>query len=241
MPRCAAVAALGLGLSAVAQVGAAPIVIDDFGQPNPEQFYVIGAINADPLLHKTSHASILGGERDLLVDVVGTAELTSATGTIGGGVFDFGSQDAVLASLQWDGVDADQLLPTRALVNAQGLTVDLTGGGMNGQLVLSFTNLDAGEESDTLPVSITLTGPAGATASFSGTIPEGIAPFDYVIPFASMSTAGGFSFGNVTSIGLTLNGGTTRPDADFGLDSFTAAPIPEPAALSLLGVAAFAA
>src|SRR5687768_14769107 len=210
MKRCATIAAVGLGLSATAQLRAAPIVIDDFAQPNPQQFYVIAAINADPLLHKTAHASILGGERDLLVDVVGTSNLTSASGTIGGGLYDFGSQDTVQTQLQYDGVDADQLLPTRALVNAQGLSVDLTGGGTNGQLVLSFTNLDAGEESDTLPVSITLTGPAGATASFTGTIPEGIAPFDYVVPFASMSTAGGFPFGNVTSIGLTLNGRTTR-------------------------------
>ena len=59
-------------------VSAAPITIDDFNQPNPEQFYVIAAINADPLLHKTAHPSILGGERDLLVDVIGSAALTTA-------------------------------------------------------------------------------------------------------------------------------------------------------------------
>ena len=46
-------AAIGASLLSAASASAASIVIDDFNQPNPQQFYVIAAINADPLLHKT--------------------------------------------------------------------------------------------------------------------------------------------------------------------------------------------
>lgn len=59
-----------------------------------------------------------------------------------------------------------------------------------------------------------------------------------MVEFTSLSTAGGFSFANVTSINLAFNDGATQPDADFGLDHFAATPIPEPTALSLLGLAA---
>jgi hypothetical protein len=214
---------------------AAPILIDDFGQPSPQQFYVVSAINADPLLHKTTHASILGGERDLLVDVDGTSNLTSATGTIGGGLFDFGSSDVVTAALQYDGIDADQVVPTRALVNAGGLSVDLTGGGTNDRFRLDFANIDAGTTQTLLGVDVFLTGPGGATATFAGATLESLTPTSYTIPFSSFGTAGPFSFASVSSITLTFNS-SLAPDVDFALDSFSA--VPEPTGLALLAVGA---
>jgi len=215
-------------------VSAASITIDDFNQPNPEQFYVIAAINADPLLHKTAHASILGGERDLLVDVIGSAALTTAAGTVGGGVFDFGTSGPVLAMLQYDGVDADQLLPTRALVNNQGLSVDLTGGGSNNALRLDFDSIDGGPPSTPLSYTITLTSPVAGVATRTGTLAETAGPQTYLIPFASFTPSVNFTFANVSSITLTLNGGTTQPDSDFRLSLFAA--VPEPHSVALLGI-----
>jgi hypothetical protein len=232
-------AALGLAVfsSAVfssAVASAAPIVIDDFGQPNPEQFYVIAAINADPLLHKTAHPSILGGERDLLVDVVGSSALTTAAGTVGGGELDFGTSGPVLGMLQYDGVDADQLLPTRALVNAQGLTVDLTGGGTNNALRLDFDSIDGGPPATPLSYTITLTSPLAGVATRTGTLAETASPQSYLIPFASFTPSVNFAFTNVSSITLTLNGGVTQPDSDFKLSLFAA--VPEPHSVALLGI-----
>jgi hypothetical protein len=234
--RVFSAAAVGLALLTTAVASAAPITIDDFGQPNPEQFYVIAAINADPLLHKTAHPSILGGERDLLVDVVGSAALTTAAGTVGGGVLDFGTSGPVLAMLQYDGVDADQLLPTRALVNAQAMSVDLTGGGSNNAFRLDFDSIDGGPPST--PVSYTLTvtslSPLAGTAVRTGTLAETAVPQSYLIPFASLTPSLNFSFVNVSSITLTLNGGTTQPDTDLRLSLFAA--VPEPHSVALLGM-----
>jgi hypothetical protein len=227
-------AAIGASLLSSASASAASIVIDDFNQPNPQQFYVIAAINADPLLHKTAHASILGGERDLLVDVIGNAALTTAAGTIGGGDIDFGSSGPVLAMLQYDGVDADQLLPTRALVNNQGLAIDLTGGGTNSAFRLDFDSIDGGPPSTPLSYTIALTSPGAGVATRTGTLAETASPLSYIVPFAGFTQAGGFTFANVTSVTLTLNGGTTQPDADYKLGLFAA--VPEPHSVVLLGM-----
>jgi len=43
-----------------------------------------------------------------------------------------------------------------------------------------------------------------------------------------------FTFANVSSITLTLNGGTTQPDSDFRLSLFAA--VPEPHSVALLGI-----
>jgi len=232
--RVLSTAALGLALSVTATASAAQITIDDFGQPNPEQFYVIAAINADPLLHKTAHPSILGGERDLLVDVIGSAALTAAAGTVGGGVLDFGTSGPVLAMLQYDGIDADQLLPTRALVNGQGLSVDLTGGGSNNAFRLDFDSIDGGPPSTPLSYTITLTSPLAGVATRSGTLAETGVPLSYLIPFASFTPSVNFTFTNVSSITMTLNGGITQPDTDFRLSLFAA--VPEPHSVALLGI-----
>ncbi|NQU22181.1 MAG: hypothetical protein HQ567_12930, partial [Candidatus Nealsonbacteria bacterium] len=59
------------------------LMIDPFDGPDPSDSYFISAVDADPLLIETTDASILGGERDLLVDVLGTSTPISASGTIG--------------------------------------------------------------------------------------------------------------------------------------------------------------
>jgi hypothetical protein len=227
-------AAIGASLLSPANASAASIVIDDFNQPNPQQFYVIAAINADPLLHKTVHGSILGGERDLLVDVIGNAALTTAAGTIGGGDLDFGSSGPVVATMQYDGVDADQLLPTRALVNNQGLAVDLTGGGTNSAFRLDFDSIDGGPPLTPLSYTITLTSPIAGVATRTGTLAETASPLSYFVPFSAFTQSVNFTFANVTGITLTLNGGTTQPDADYKLSLFAA--VPEPHSIALLGI-----
>ena len=50
---------------------AAPVVIDDFTTPGAPVAYVITLMSPDPHLVKSGGPGILGGERDLLVDVAG--------------------------------------------------------------------------------------------------------------------------------------------------------------------------
>ena len=224
----------GLILTAAASASAAQITIDDFGQPSPQTFYVIAAINADPLLHKTAHPSILGGERDMLVDVIGNASLTTAAGTIGDGTLDFGSSGPVVVGLQYDGLDADQLLPTRALVDGQGLSVDLTDAGANNAFRLDFDSVDGGPPSTPLSYSITLTSPLAGVAVLSGSLAETATAQTYLLPFAAFTPSVNFSFANVSSITLVLNGGATQPDADFKVSLFAA--VPEPHSVMLLAM-----
>jgi hypothetical protein len=217
--------------SAAPSLLAAPILIDDFSQPNPDNFYVINAINADPYLHKTTAGGILGGQRDLLIDVQGTPGLTTAVGSIGAGRLDFGSAGPVTAFLQYDGVDADVVGPPAALTDAGGLAANLTATG-NNALRLSFESVDGGIIAAPLAVKVNLTGPGG-TASFSGTIPESINPSVYNIPYASFATTGSFNFGSVSSLLVTLNPVPAASNVDFILTRIEA--VPEPGTLAIAG------
>jgi hypothetical protein len=222
-------------IAAVSSASAATVLIDDFSQPNPAAFYVVSALNPDPFLHKTTGAGILGGQRDLLIDVQGTPGLTTAVGSIGGGNFDFGSAGPVTAFLQYDGTDLDVVGPPAALTDGGALGADLTGGGTNNQLRFSFTSVDGGIIVNPLSVAVNLSGPGG-TASFTGTIPESVSPQAYSIPFASFATTGSFSFGTVSSLLIALNPVPAASNVDFQLTRIETVPEPGTLVLCALGL-----
>ena len=198
--------------------------IDSFTDPDPADVFFINAVDPNPLLLQESGAGILGGQRDLLVNVLGPSNPISANGFIGtisatSGVFNLGTASngpGTEASLQYDGVDAD----TTALNNAMGLSANLVAGGNNG-IRLDFNFLQVGTGT-TMDMHIAATGPGGATANFSNLIAANGSPFSVFIPFASFTTTGSFSFANVSSLQFDFNANGVQ-DVDFELDQTVAA------------------
>lgn len=208
---------------------ATPVLIDDFVALTGPGNYVIGLLQSNPYLLKQPGG--IGGERDLLVTVLGAAGPVSAVGTVGGGSFQFGTAGplASKATLQYDGFDPDT---AGALVNALGLNANLLDGGNNNGLRLEFGSVDGGSANGLL-VDITLTS-AGGGASFVGIIPDNPNPQNYDVLFSAFATTPGFSFAAVTSVQLTFNNnGATN--ADFNLRRIEAQGnlVPEPGSIVL--------
>ena len=98
----------------------------------------------------TSGGDILGGEREMLMEVVGSPTIFSGSGEVGlpAGTLQFGTfgEAPVKITLQYDGSDAGDS-ESLGLVDAMGLAdVDLTDGGSNWALAMDFVSLDAGDE-----------------------------------------------------------------------------------------------
>lgn len=204
------------------------LLIDDFELPNPAFSYnILSPTNPDPEVHKFAGAGVVGGERDLLIDVLGDPTFASATGTVGQsngqGLFEFASlTPGVQAILQYDGLDADDTTPDKALINARQLGgIDVSGGGIINGIRIDFTRLEVPGSNTLLDVQIRLTGPGAATATFTGTIPENPDPFSFFVPYSSFVLANSFSFGNVTSIEVDLNP-TGVQAVDFAIDRILA-------------------
>ena len=239
-PRCVStrIARLFLGtiiamsiLAQAASVLAAPVVIDDFSAPDTPATYVISLINSDPYVLKQFAA--LGGERDLLVDVLGSPTSVSAVGMVGAGEYQFGTSGPVasLATLQYDGIDV--LDTASSLVNAQGLSVDVTSGNTNNGFRLAFDSMDPGAAS-TLSVRITATS-AGGSASYFGAAAADPNPSNFDVLFTAFSEVGTFSFEAVTSLQFTFNELGSK-DADFQLTEISTRGglVPEPSSFALL-------
>jgi len=198
--------------------------IDDFSDPSPADVFFINAVDPNPLLLQESGPGIIGGQRDVLVNVLGPSNPISANGFVGtisatSGVFNLGTASngpGTEVSLQYDGIDAD----TTALNNAMTLNANLIAAGNNGfRLNFNFVQVGTGT---TMDMHILATGPGGATANFSMLIDESVDPFNLFIPYASFSTAGGFSFANVTGLQVNFNESGVQ-DVDFELDQIVAA------------------
>ena len=83
LPRGVAI----LAVLVAAQVGSnAAVVVDDFSTPEPMTAIVIDLLDPDPTLLETAGPPLaaVGGERDVLIDVMGTPGLVSFSGTVGG-------------------------------------------------------------------------------------------------------------------------------------------------------------
>ncbi len=221
----------GLFLVCIAVAGIstahAEFIIDDFDAPETITFPVISGYDPDPSLVETADAAILGGERDLLLDVMGTPRLVSFSGEIGGGNLQFNSSSpGTAATLQYDGVDMDVMGPPAALVNAEALgAVDLTAYGPG--FLLDLSSIDGGGAQVT---GIEIVVHSGATvATFADVIPDSNVPIQLEIPFASFSDPGVLSA--VTSIEFRFNPSGAE-DVDFTLEKV--AVVPEPATLMML-------
>ena len=238
--RRVVVAGLAVAWFAVLSVGtthALPIVIDDFSAPAPQAAYAISIAHPDPTLIETpdpSLLSIMAGERDLLVDVDGISGPVSATGTIGGGTYMFGTVGmGASATLQYDGLDTspggDIHTPSAILVNSEGLGgADLTDSGTNVGIRLDFLFIDGGAGT-VLGIEVEAHSTTGV-ATFSADIPHDPAPSSYLVPFAAFTDPAVLA--GATSLEITLNP-TAVHDVDFELD-YIGVEIPEPHSLALL-------
>ncbi len=204
----------------------AEFIIDDFAAPGAATVPVIGLLDASPYHLETGSAAILGGERDLLLEVMGTPSPSSFIGEIGGGSLKFSSSSpGTMLALQYDGVDTDTAGPPAALVNAQGLGgVDLTA--MGSAISLMFGEVDGGS-SQTTDISIEVRSSTG-TSTLAGTIADSAGATKYMAPFASFSDPSVFA--DVTAVEVLINAGGAK-NVDLTLDAIV---VPEPSALLLL-------
>lgn len=220
---------VSVGVFAIA--GAAPaladLIIDDFGEVALAA-QVISLINPDPTLASSADPGILGGERDLLLDVMGAAGPVAYSGSVGQGTLAFNSsQPGTAATLQYDGIDTDIFGPPAGLINNELLGgIDFTASGSG--LYLDFLSIDGGQVQTT---GIQIEAHNGAAVStFAGAIADAAAPFRYNVPFAAFSDPAVFS--HVTSLTLSINPAGAN-DVDFVLDLVG---VPEPGTLAFLGL-----
>jgi hypothetical protein len=218
------------------------IVVDDFDTPDTAEL-VFNLGNPNPpsaYLVKHTLPEVLGGERDILIEVLGTAKRFSVGAMIG---YDPASgigalqvatsgNPATRIALQYDGEDlADSV--ENGLVNAQDLSVDLTDGGTNDRFELKFAYSD-GVDDRGLDIGIIATSPTGGSLVYWGYVPDSIAPSVFSISFSEFTAQGDASFSNVSSLMFLFNFDGT-PNIDIGLDSIKA--VPEPSTSALLGIA----
>jgi len=229
---------LHLGVSAcafvmVTAISAQAYTIDLF--TSPRVVTVIDLNDPDPTLVKVNHVDTLGGQRDLLLDVLGTPGAVSYAGTIGEGSFVFNSgSPGVAATLQYDGIDADVVGPPASLVNAEGLGgFDLTAGGTD-RFNLDFTRIDGGDYQYT-DIEIEVHNGADV-ALFVGTIPDSSIPIRYDVLFSSF-TGITSALSSATSLEIRFNP-TSHSDVDFTMTGSIGTP--EPATMGLLALGGLA-
>jgi len=195
---------------------AGSLPVDSFDDPGSADTYAIKALNSSPF---TSPASPPPGsptdltdmERVLVVEVIGTPGMTSASGSIGAGTYNFGSNGPA---------------PTTATLTytatSPTATVDLTNDDANTAVRFDLIILETGVGEPDLDFSVEMTG-GGDTATFSGAIPnDPNNPTSYVLPFSAFTTTGSLSpeevAAQVDEIVIVFND-PAQPDVDFILDS----------------------
>ncbi|MEX2189032.1 MAG: PEP-CTERM sorting domain-containing protein [Pirellulales bacterium] len=248
---------IALAVLAVALISspsfAATILIDDFRDANhfplaeSQQGWGIPLftqVNPFIMEHTQQVGTILGSERDVEIRVTTTPKGVAAFGVIGDvdeedsgteGEFDFGSSSTarVMATLEYDGLDAGEVA-AGSLTNALGLGgVDFTAGG-NNMFLLMFRTVDPAPNKTGIGLRIEVTS-AGGSATWTGTVPESADPFDFTVPFAAFDAQAPLSA--ATSIRFIFNGnGTPDTAVDFNLKSIAAVPEPASLAMACMGI-----
>lgn len=224
----ALVAAASLGVSA----HAAGILIDDFAS-KPSSFFIIGTPTPpfypnDTPLKESGLPTTIGGERDTLVEVLGTPTPQSAQFLLGveqpsfpTGVFHVATagNPASTATLTYDG---------------DGVTALDLAVPTNGKFVIDFLTVDSPGSPSGLKVDIQLTSVGGGTASFSDFAPETAIASTFSAPLASFLKSAEFDSEHISGITFVFNGAGLA-DADFTVDNLRA--VPEPSTLALAGTA----
>jgi uncharacterized repeat protein (TIGR01451 family) len=217
-----------------------PTNIDNFNDPNPvnagSTYAITGptASNPNPTLITQTGTGIVGGVRNLAVDVLGNPNPISAEGFVGTangqGVFNFGTASSGPGSegiLQYSAAAETLTGPgnTLPLSNQQGLNVDLTAGGANA-LRADFEYLQlAGGPLATIDVEVNLTSTGGGTATISTTAQQNGSAFTVNTAFSNFTTNGTFSFQHVTSVQYVFNSAGAS-DVDFELNQIVTSPLP---------------
>ncbi len=199
--------AAAVGLLA-ARVGAAQsITIDDFST-NQSALTLTYPPAGTSASSSVSGTGILGGERDLQLNLTGGVIAgNTVSATVSSGFFSY-SQDATIAGsavVQWDGTDGS---PSLAPTGLGG--VDLTVGGAQDALVLSVFY-------DDLPISVTLqvytdaSHASQAVISLPGLL---FSSTSFVVPYSAFTpTIGsGADFTNVGAIVMQMGSKVTAPD-----------------------------
>lgn len=183
-------------------------------------------------------ASILGGERDMLLDWFSGAanlELTANAGSPGNGLLSFsaGAQTSGQGEVVWDGDDGDPLS-----LNPLGLGgIDLTDGG-------TLDRIAVGVESDDWPVHLVFEVYTNSFDWSSATLelPGGISSAQtFELLFSAFtpqvaSIGAGADFTNVGAIRLIIDDQRAETDLSIRFVEST----PEPATLSLLALGGLA-
>jgi len=209
-----------------ATTSAAPVLIDNFADPANPTTFVINLLDSDPYNLAQTGAGILGGERELTIDVQGVSGPVSAVGTIGGGQFLLNSGvPGSLIDLSYNGI------------GQAGLGgVDLVDGTNTG-IRLDFGFVDPGSAPN-FSYEILLANPSGS-AVYIGSLGSIVSPTSIFVPFNLFTVNGGFQFTSVEDVIFQFNLPGTD-NVDFSLTTLTAT-VPEPASIVLAGLGALAA
>lgn len=225
-----------LGTVAAMAVGAqAAILIDDFSVPFPDVKLEFSGSNTY-LEHVTDHASIYGGSRDISFERFAGQDMFIRVGAgLGGARFQFASPDDARANivLQWDGVDDEASTPN-ALNPHNAFNGNFAGYGA---LALTFRAVDAGLDSNNLPLSQLSFSVTFATAS--GTFTQNYFVNDGFTGtrLISLGDFAGADWANVQRFELSFAG---NQGTDFTITNISVVPGPAallPFAAGLLGVA----
>jgi hypothetical protein len=210
-----AAAAAGLPSSAAAAIGGGtPTTIDDFST-NQSALTLTFPPSGTSASSSASGAGILGGERDLQVNLTGGVIAGNVISSVVSSGFLSYSQDATISgstALTWDGADGSSTFAPSGLG-----TVDLTAGGTQNAFDLNVFF-------DDLPVNISVVVYSDSGHASSATFTPGGQIFsakDFVIPFAAFTPAlgGGANFASIGAIQLQMGSSSTAPDVV--LDSLT--------------------
>jgi hypothetical protein len=232
--RSGVVALVAVALSfGVSPARAAPITIDNFAQPDPFAFFAVPAGNNTSLARTDLTSGAIGGQRDSLFQVIGTALGNSAVGVMGHDVnfninaFQLGTINPgpTVATLQYSGV------------GGVGLGANLIDG-TNDRIQIQFFTSDAQPVPQGLDMVMTITSPGGFTSTLTKDAPNSQSAFACDFPFNQF--VGTANLSNVQSIRVVFNGVRQTPNVDFEIRGIIA--VPEPASLltMALGGAFFA-
>jgi len=195
---------------------AGAILIDGFEIPTPAEPYWVWPPAVNPLTVEHTGPQIIGGQRDMTVEVLGAVGFLSAFGEIGAG-------NVVLATAE-PGTTARWLYAGTAA--SPGLYVDLTAGGVNHGLRVDFGGLQIGGAAEETDYRLEVTHPTMGTVSVSGMVHElldpddNFIPFSLNVPFSAFSAPSGF-FTNVYSVEFFINE-SGIPHMDLELNAIVA-------------------